>query len=112
MLAVIKTGGKQYKVKAKDKIKVEKLVGSTSAKATADKEEGSEVVFDKVLLRGDDKSVEVGTPYIKGAKVKAKVLKQGRAKKVEVVHFKSKTRQHKKYGHRQPYTELEILSIS
>ncbi len=102
MIAVIKTGGKQYKVQAKDKIKVEKLLG----------EEGQEIEFDQVLLKGDDKAVEVGTPLLKGAKVKAKVLKQGKLKKVEVVHYKSKTRQHKKYGHKQPYTEIEILEIA
>lgn len=102
MLAVIKTGGKQYKVKVKDKLKVEKL----------DAEEGKEIEFDQVLGKGDDKNFEVGTPTIKGAKVKAKVLRQGRARKVEVVKFKSKTRQHSKYGHRQHFTEVEILAIN
>ncbi|MFH1536898.1 MAG: 50S ribosomal protein L21 [Patescibacteria group bacterium] len=97
MIAVIKTGGKQYKVQAKDKLKVEKLTT----------EEGKEHVFDQVLLLGD----KVGTPLVSGAKVKAKVLKQGRARKVEVVKYKNKTRYKKTIGHRQPYTEVEILEV-
>ena len=97
MIAVIKTGGKQYKVQAKDKLKVEKLLT----------EEGKEHVFDQVLLLGD----KVGTPLVSGAKVKAKILKQGRARKVEVVKYKNKTRYKRKAGHRQPFTEVEILHV-
>ncbi len=100
MLTVIKTGGKQYLVKAKSKLKVEKIEGAVV----------SEVIFDQILLQTDEQGdkVEFGTPVLKGAKVKAKILKQGRGRKVEVVKFKRKTRYHKKYGHRQPFTEIEI----
>jgi|SRR3990167_4663524 len=96
--AVIKTGGKQYKVAVGDKLEIEKL----------DAEAGSEVVFDQVLL-ADDK---IGTPLINEARVTAQVLEQGRADKVIVFKFKNKTRYKKKKGHRQPFTKVEILSIT
>jgi len=101
MLAVIKTGGKQYKVSPKDKIKIEKL----------NKKEGEEVIFDQVLLVEKNKKLQIGTPLIKGAKATAKVLKQDKAKKVIVFKYKPKTRYKKKAGHRQPYTEVEIIKI-
>jgi len=101
MFAVIKTGGKQYKVQAKDQLKIEKL----------EVKEGETLVFDQVLIKGAGEKVEIGTPLIGGAKVQAKVLKQGRGKKIEVVKYKSKPRYHKKYGHRQPFTQVEIISI-
>ncbi|MBU0732396.1 50S ribosomal protein L21 [Patescibacteria group bacterium] len=103
MIAVIKTGGKQYKVSEKDKIKVEKIDG----------DEGKEVVFDQILMVSDDKGkdVKVGTPIVSSAKVKAKVLRQARDKKVEVVKYKNKTRYKRKAGHRQHFTEVEILEI-
>jgi len=102
MFAVIKTGGKQYMVSAKDKIKIEKI----------DVEEGKKVVFDEVLLMGnDEKDIEIGNPFIEGAKVNAMVLKQDRAKKVTIFKYKPKKRYQKKQGHRQPYTEVEILDI-
>ncbi|MBU4332362.1 50S ribosomal protein L21 [Patescibacteria group bacterium] len=100
-IAVIKTGGKQYKVKEKDKLKIEKIKG----------EKGDPVFFDKVLLAADDKKVEVGAPVLKGKKVEAKIIEQGRDKKVLVVKYKRKTRYKKKYGHRQPFTKVEILKI-
>ena len=100
-IAVIKTGGKQYIVSPGQKIKVEKLP----------QEEGSDVVFNEVLLLETDKGVEIGTPLVKGAKVKGKVLKQAKAKKVIVFKFKAKKREKKKRGHRQPYTEVEITNI-
>lgn len=102
MLAVIKTGGKQYKVKKGDKVKVEKL----------DAEVGKEVVFDNVLLVAqEEKEVKIGKPHIKGAEVLGRVVKQARAKKVIVFKYKPKKRYHKKRGHRQMYTEVEITSI-
>jgi large subunit ribosomal protein L21 len=101
MLAVIKTGGKQYKVSPKDKLKIEKLVA----------EEGAEVVFDKVLLISDEKDLTIGEPLVKGAKVTAKVLKQAKADKVMTFKYKSKKRYKVKKGHRQLYTEVEILDI-
>ena len=102
MFAVIETGGKQYRVFEGDKINVEKL----------DAREGKAFVFDKVLLINDKDKVSVGTPHIKGAKVEAKVLEQGRAKKVIVFRYHPKTRYRKKKGHRQPFTKLEIIKIS
>ena len=101
MLAIIKTGGKQYKVSPKDKIKIEKL----------DIEEGKEVIFDQVLLVDKNKKVEIGNPLVKGAKVIGKVLKQAKAKKVIILKYKPKTREKTKKGHRQPYTEVEIQKI-
>ena len=86
-----------------DKIKIEKI-------ETADKKE---VVFDEVLLIADDKEeIKIGAPFIKGAKVKAKVLAQDKAKKIIVFKYKPKKRSQKKMGHRQPYTEVEITGIS
>jgi len=112
-IAVIATGGKQYFVHSGDKIKVEKLAakdGDSPANASS----GVNFTFDKVLMVSDDKGkeVQVGKPYLKDAKVEAKILKQDRADKVRVVHYKAKTRQHKVYGHRQPYTQIEITSIN
>lgn len=102
MLAVIKTGGKQYLVQPGDKIKIEKL----------DAKEGDQVVFDKVLLTVNDKDdVSVGTPLVKGAKVKAKVIEQGKGKKLVVYKYKPKKRYSRKKGHRQRYTKVEILSV-
>ena len=103
MIAVIKTGGKQYKVSLKDKLKIEKLEG----------EEGAKIIFDEVLLTSseDGKDVKIGEPMLKDAKVEAKILKQGRAKKVEVVKHKAKKRYNRRAGHRQFFTEVEIVGI-
>lgn len=100
-LAVIKTGGKQYIVSPEQKLKVEKL----------DAQEGDNFVFDSVFLVADGEKIEIGTPTVKSAKVEAKVLKQGRAPKVTILKYHSKTRYRKKIGHRQPFTEIEIKSI-
>ena len=100
-MAVIKTGGKQYVVSSGKKIKVEKLPA----------EEGSNVEFSEVLLLENDKGVEVGKPLVKGAKVTGKVLKQGKGKKVVIFKYKPKKREKTKKGHRQPFTEVEIISI-
>ena len=102
MLAVIKTGGKQYIVSPGDKIKIEKI----------NKKENSEVAFNEVLLLEKGKKIEIGTPTIKGAKVIGKVLSQGKGKKVIIFKYKSKKRYKKKKGHRQPFTEVEIIKIS
>ncbi len=100
MYAIIETGGKQLKVNAGDVIYVEKL----------DVAEGENYVFDKVLLVGDKKA-KVGAPYVKGATVTAKVLKQGLNRKLKVFTYKAKTNQKRMLGHRQPYTSLEIVEI-
>lgn len=97
MLAVIKTGGKQYIVKENDKLKVEKLEAN----------EGDTIKLTEVLL-ADEK---IGSPLIEGAYVEAKVLRQDKAKKIRVVKFKSKVRYLRTRGHRQPFTELQILKI-
>ena len=101
MFAVIKTGGKQYLVSPGDKIKIEKI----------DKAEGKEITFGQVLLVMKSKVVKIGAPLVKGAKVTARVLKQDRAKKIIIFKYKAKKRYQKKMGHRQPYTEVEILKI-
>jgi large subunit ribosomal protein L21 len=101
MLAVIKTGGKQYRVSPKDKLKIEKIVV----------EEGAEVVFDNVLLVNNEKDLVIGDPLVKGATVTAKVLKHAKADKVMTFKYKSKKRYKVKKGHRQLYTEVEIIDI-
>ncbi|MDO8241296.1 MAG: 50S ribosomal protein L21 [Candidatus Moranbacteria bacterium] len=100
-LAIIKTGGKQYKIEEGDKIKVEKIEG----------EEGSVITFDEVLFVGDEKDVKIGTPVVAGAKVEAKIIKTEKGDKVVGVKFKAKKRYKVKFGHRQTMTEVEILSI-
>jgi len=97
-IAVIKTGGKQYVVSEKLKIKVEKL--------SADK---PDVGFDTLLI-ADGEKVDIGAPLL-AAKVSAKILAQGRSRKVIGVKYKRKTREHKKFGHRQAYTLVEIATI-
>ena len=100
MYAIIETGGKQVRVEVGSKIYVEKL----------EAEVGSTITIDKVLLVGD-KTVKVGTPYVEGAQVTAKVEKQGLNRKIRVFKYKSKANEHKTIGHRQPYTCLVIESI-
>lgn len=101
MYAIIETGGKQYKVEQGDVVFVEKL----------GVEEGETVAFDKVLVVGGD-DVKVGTPYVDGASVEASVVKNGKDKKIIVYKYKSKKGYHKKQGHRQPYTKVEIKAIN
>jgi len=100
-IAVIKTGGKQYKVKPNQQLKIEKIAGK----------EGDKVKFETLLIADDaGKSIDIGAPKVT-KKVEAEILEQGRARKVNVVKFKSKTRYRRKYGHRQPYTKVKILGI-
>ena len=101
MFAVIETGGKQYKVIEQDIIFVEKL----------DVNEGDEIVFDSVLALSDANGFKVGTPVVEGAKVTAKVLKNGKNKKIYVLKYKSKKNEKKKIGHRQPFTKVQIVKI-
>jgi len=100
--AVIKTGGKQYKLAQGEVIRVEKL----------DAEEGASVELDKVLMIADGDSINIGTPYIDGSKVTAIVKAHGRGKKVEIMKFRRRKHHQKKTGHRQYFTELEITGIS
>lgn len=102
MLAVIKTGGKQYKVKVGDKVKIEKLEG----------EVGDKIEFAEVLLLGDDKEVKVGAPVLSGVKVEGKILRTEKGDKVVGVKFKAKKRYKVKFGHRQLFTEVEITKIA
>lgn len=98
MKAILETGGKQYNVAVGDVIYVEKL----------DIEEGKKVVFDKVLMANG----VVGNPYVKGASVEGKVVKNGKGKKINIFTYKpNKTSTRKRQGHRQPYTKVEIKSI-
>lgn len=101
MLAVIKTGGKQYLVSPGQKIKVEKL----------DAKEGGEVVFPEVLLLENEGKTDIGSPLVNGAKVTGKAIKQGRGEKLIVFKYKAKKRYHLKKGHRQAFTEVEITEI-
>ncbi len=101
-IAIIKTGGKQYIVSEGQKLKIEKL----------DRSEGDEFEFEQVLLFANGKEIKIGRPFVEDTKVSAKVLKQGRGEKKIVFRYKNKTRYKKKKGHRQPFTEVEILSIS
>ena len=101
MYAVIETGGKQYKVEAGQELYIEKL----------NVEADDKVVFDKVLAVGGDDGIKVGSPSVKGAKVNAKVIKNGKAKKVTVFTYKPKKNEKRKMGHRQPYTKVSITDI-
>lgn len=96
---IIETGGKQHKVSSGQKLKIGKLEAQV----------GENVVFDKVLLTADGEKAEIGVPYVEGVKVEAKVLKQSREKKKIVFKYHSKARYRKKKGHRQHFTEVEIL---
>lgn len=100
-LAVIKTGGKQYVVSLGQKLKIEKL----------EAEVGKEVIFDQVLLTEKSGKLVIGEPLVEGAKVSGKVLEQGKADKVIAFKYKAKKRYHVKKGHRQQFTEVEIIKI-
>ncbi|MBN2344502.1 MAG: 50S ribosomal protein L21 [Deltaproteobacteria bacterium] len=102
MYAVIATGGKQYRVSEGDKVRVEKLAGDAGAK----------VVLDNVLMLGDGEKSKVGAPVVKGAKVEAEIVEQGRDKKIVVFKFKKRKAYRKKQGHRQSFTDLRITKIS
>ena len=101
MYAIIKTGGKQYKVEEGQIIKIEKLPV----------EEEENVEFDKVMAVSKDDEVEFGHPYLEDANVTGKVIEQGKNKKITIYKFKPKRRYRKKMGHRQPYTKVLIESI-
>ena len=101
MYAVMETGGKQYKVEAGQELFIEKL----------NVEADDTVTFDKVLAVGGDDGIKVGSPYVDGASVEAKVIKNGKAKKVTVFTYKPKKNEKRKMGHRQPYTKVSITDI-
>ncbi|MBE6854552.1 MAG: 50S ribosomal protein L21 [Ruminococcus sp.] len=101
MYAVIETGGKQYQVSEGDVLFIEKL--PVNAEET--------VSFDKVVAVGAESGLTVGAPYVAGATVEAKVLKNGKAKKITVFTYKPKKGEKRKMGHRQPYTQVQISAI-
>ena len=102
MYAVIKTGGKQYRVQQGDVIFIEKI----------DSQANDAVTFEEVLLVGDGEQTKIGAPVVAGAKVMGKVLAQVKSKKVVVYKYKAKKNERKKQGHRQPYTKVEITAIN
>lgn len=107
MYAIIKTGGKQYKVKEGEEFRTEKIEGA---------EEGDEIEFDKVLMisnpgKNGEGEIHIGRPYLEGAVVKAEVLERGRGEKITVFKYKKRKRYRKKIGHRQPYTQLKVTEI-
>lgn len=102
MYAVIETGGKQYRVSAGDKLRVEKLHA----------EEGAEIVFDKVLLLGKDDAPVIGSPYVDGASVDGRVVSHGKADKVIVFKYRRKKNYRKFRGHRQQYSLIQIEGIN
>ena len=101
MYAIIETGGKQYRVQEGDVITVEKL----------NVEAGKKVEFDKVLVMNNGADLQIGAPYVDGAKVFGNVVENGKAKKVIIFKYKAKKDERKKQGHRQPYTMVEITGI-
>ncbi|MCF6766093.1 50S ribosomal protein L21 [Thiotrichales bacterium 19S3-7] len=101
MYAVIKTGGKQYKVAEGNTLKVEKIEQGV----------GETIEFDQVLMCVTDDGVKVGSPFIEGAKVVAEVIEQARAKKIKIIKFRRRKHHMKQQGHRQYYTALKIKSV-
>jgi len=102
MFAVIKTGGKQYKVKEGETLKIEKVAGNA----------GDKLDFEVLLLADEDgKDIKVGKPIVAGAKVAAEILEQGRARKVNIIKYKPKVRYRRKNGHRQMFTEVKVTSV-
>ena len=101
MYAVIKTGGKQYKVAEGDEIIVEKLEVA----------EGGEVVFEEVLGIFDGENIKIGQPKVEGAKVKGSVVKNGKGPKIRILKYKHKTNYRRRAGHRQPFTKVKIEKI-
>ena len=102
MYAVIKTGGKQYRVSEGDTLRVERL----------DAGAGDAVEFDEVLMIGEGADARIGTPLVEGGKVTATVKQHGRGSKVEIIKFRRRKHHLKRMGHRQQYTEVEITGIS
>jgi large subunit ribosomal protein L21 len=102
MYAVIHTGGKQYRVKPGELLKIETLVA----------EAGQEIAFDKVLLVQTDSGIKVGKPYLEGGKVTATVVQHGRHPKVKILKFRRRKHHMKQAGHRQNFTEVKITGIT
>jgi large subunit ribosomal protein L21 len=105
--AVIMTGGKQYKVRVGDIVKIEKILNDKGGYKVGDK-----IAFEKVLLTDDAGKTVIGAPFIAGAKVAAEIKEIDRDAKVTVIHYKQKSKYFKKYGHRQPYFKVAITSVA
>ena len=101
MYAIIETGGKQFKVSEGDVVYIEKL----------DVNENDAIKFDRVLVCGNDGEVKIGTPYVDGAFVEAKVVKNGKGRKIMIFKYNAKKNYRKRQGHRQPYTKVQIEKI-
>lgn len=102
MYAVIRTGGKQYRVSSGEKVKVEQLAADV----------GSQITIDQVLMVADGDSITIGTPLVKGAKVQATVVNHGRADKVRIFKMQRRKNSRKQQGHRQNYTEIQVDKIA
>jgi large subunit ribosomal protein L21 len=102
MYAVIETGGKQYRAAERDVLRVEKIEANV----------GDEVTLDQVLMVSTDTGVRVGAPYVEGVAVRAKVVRQGKGRKIEGFTFKAKKNERRRFGHRQFFTELLVQSIT
>jgi large subunit ribosomal protein L21 len=100
--AVFRTGGKQYRARQGERVRVEKLEAAV----------GDAVEFDQVLMVGEGADVKVGKPLVSGGKVSAKVTEQGRADKITIIKFRRRKHYQRKHGHKQQYTEVEITSIA
>ncbi len=101
MYAVIKTGGKQYRVASGAELKVESLVG----------EVGTTISFDEVLMVGEGEAIQIGAPFVTGASVKAEVIKHGRGDKIRIIKHRRRKHYHKEQGHRQNFTAVKITEI-
>jgi len=102
MYAVVKTGGKQYRVTQDEYLKVEKLEGN----------EGDTIELDQVLMIADGDKLKIGSPMLDGGKVTATILSHGRGKKVEIMKFRRRKHHQKRTGHRQSYTEIKVTGIA
>ncbi len=101
--AVVITGGKQYKVRVGDMVKIEKITGNHAV--------GGKITFKEVVLVDSTGQTIVGAPFVAGSRVEAEIIEIGRDKKIDVVHYKPKSKYFKKQGHRQPFFKVKIISI-
>jgi large subunit ribosomal protein L21 len=101
MYAIVKTGGKQYKAEAEEVLIVEKIEG----------EPGTKIDLEEVVMVADNGKVKLGSPFIKGAKVRTEILRQGKGPKINGFNYKPKKNERKRWGHRQPLTYLKVLEV-